>query len=76
MTRTMKIVTINIPDQYLDAVEILVGAGFYPSRSEAIRQALKSFIQSNAELDSNLQEFDRLKNEQIEKMTQYADYHG
>lgn len=43
----MKIVTINIPDQYLDAIEGLVNLGQYPSRSEVVRAALHRFFRSD-----------------------------
>lgn len=39
-----RICTINIPDQYLDCLESMVNLGFYPSRSEAIRAAIKQFL--------------------------------
>lgn len=41
----MKIVTINVPDSYLDAIDKLVGnGGLYPSRSELIRVAVREFL--------------------------------
>ncbi|MFW9989112.1 MAG: ribbon-helix-helix domain-containing protein [Candidatus Odinarchaeota archaeon] len=41
----MKIVTVNIPESYLDSIEKLVGEdGLYPSRSELIRVAVRDFL--------------------------------
>ncbi len=40
----MKIITINLPEKYLQAIQILNDMGVYPSRSEAIRIALQNFL--------------------------------
>jgi len=41
----MKIVTVNIPESYLGAINKLIGEnGFYPSRSELIRSAVREFL--------------------------------
>ncbi|MFX1313914.1 MAG: ribbon-helix-helix domain-containing protein [Promethearchaeota archaeon] len=41
----MKIVTVNIPESYLDSIERLIGEnGLYPSRSELIRCAVRDFL--------------------------------
>lgn len=40
----MKIITINLPEKYLDAIQTLINAKTYPSRSEAIRMALRNFL--------------------------------
>lgn len=40
----MKIITINLPEKYLDAIQTLNDLGAYPSRSEAIRVALHNFL--------------------------------
>jgi len=46
----LKIVTLNLPDQYLACIKVLVDLGFYPSRSEAIRQALKGFLSKESRI--------------------------
>ncbi len=43
MTR-MQIITINLPERYLQAIQSLQDIGIYPSRSEAIRTALREFL--------------------------------
>lgn len=41
----MKIVTINVPESYIDIMEYLTGEnGLYPSRSELIRCAVREFL--------------------------------
>lgn len=41
----MKIVTVNVPNSFLDAIEKLIGDnGLYPSRSELIRCAVREFL--------------------------------
>lgn len=40
----MKIITINLPEKYLAAIQILNERGMYPSRSEVIRIALHDFL--------------------------------
>ncbi len=41
----MKIVTVNVPESYIEAIEKLIGEnGLYPSRSELIRAAVREFL--------------------------------
>lgn len=49
-TGKMQIVTINIPDVFLYACEVLVQQGLYPSRSEAVRDALRRFLTHELEV--------------------------
>jgi Arc/MetJ-type ribon-helix-helix transcriptional regulator len=50
----MKIITINLPEKYLAAIQTLNDYGIYPSRSEAIRIALRDFLDKELELDQTL----------------------
>ena len=51
----MKIVTVNIPESYLDSIEKLVGEnGLYPSRSELIRVAVRDFLLRELKLADNI----------------------
>ncbi|MHA1719319.1 MAG: ribbon-helix-helix domain-containing protein [Promethearchaeota archaeon] len=63
----MKIVTINIPEQYLDCLETLVNLGYFPSRSEAVREALKQFLSKEANLVKEIEhdQFKILKTKQM-----------
>ncbi len=41
----MKIITVNLPIQYINTIKTLVGdSGLYPSRSELIRVAVRDFL--------------------------------
>lgn len=41
----LKIVTVNVPESYIEAINKLIGAdGLYPSRSELIRVAVREFL--------------------------------
>ena len=40
----MKLVTLNIPQAYLDGIEQLVEQEIYPNRSETIRIAIRDFL--------------------------------
>lgn len=39
-----KVITINVPEQYLECIQNLIDLDYFPSRSEAIRQSLKQFL--------------------------------
>lgn len=41
----MKIITVNLTDPQTKALAVLQQIGLYPSRSEAIRVALRDFLQ-------------------------------
>jgi antitoxin ParD1/3/4 len=40
----LKLVTLNIPQAYLDGIEQLVEQEIYPNRSETIRIAVRDFL--------------------------------
>lgn len=52
----MKIITINLPEKYLSAIQILNDLGIYPSRSEAIRNALKDFLEDELKMYEELED--------------------
>ncbi len=52
----MKIITINLPEKYLQAIQILNDMGVYPSRSEAIRNALREFLTKELKMFKDLDE--------------------
>ena len=54
MTR-MKIITINLPIQYLEAIQSLQDIGICPSRSEAIRTALREFLEDELKTFNDLE---------------------
>ncbi|TFF84041.1 MAG: ribbon-helix-helix protein, CopG family [Promethearchaeota archaeon] len=50
----MKIITINLPEKYLAAIQTLNDLGIYPSRSEAIRIALGDFLEDELKMYHDL----------------------
>lgn len=60
----MKIVTVNVPESYIDAIEKLIGEdGLYPSRSELIRCAVREFLLKELKMVKQIAKF---KDEPIE----------
>ncbi|MFX1273951.1 MAG: ribbon-helix-helix domain-containing protein [Promethearchaeota archaeon] len=54
----MKIVTVNVPESYINAISKLVGEnGLYPSRSELIRCAVRDFLLKELKLARNMQKW-------------------
>ena len=39
-----RVISVKIPEEYLEALDMLVSNGFYPSRVEAVRIAIKDFF--------------------------------
>lgn len=61
----MKIVTVNVPESYIDAINKLVGEdGIYPSRSELIRVAVREFLLKELRLAKNLPNYKTLEIEE------------
>jgi len=52
----LKIITINLPERYLAAIKSLNDLGIYPSRSEAIRIALKNFLSEELKMYQTLED--------------------
>ena len=50
--KTMKNITLNLPEQYLNGIKDLVDSGKYESRSDAVREAIRDLLP----LDSGLKE--------------------
>ena len=42
----MKLITVHIPEAYLDAINQLIAADAYPNRSEAIRVAIRDLLKN------------------------------
>lgn len=61
----IKIVTVNIPEEYLESIKRLVGeGGLYPSRSELIRCAVREFLIKEMK---NANEMIKYKEAEVEK---------
>jgi Arc/MetJ-type ribon-helix-helix transcriptional regulator len=46
MVMSMKVVTVHLPEAYLEAIDELVRKRLYPNRAEAIRMAVRDFIRN------------------------------
>ena len=53
---SMRIVTINVPNSYLDALQSLVDNGLYNSRSKLVRECLKEFLDKEIQFISDLRQ--------------------
>ncbi len=51
----MKIITINLPERYIQAIQSLQDMGICPSRSEAIRTALRNFLEEELKTFNDLE---------------------
>lgn len=54
----MKLITIFFPESYLEELDKLVENNFYPSRSEAVRFAVKDLIRLHQSFRKNENESD------------------
>lgn len=58
----MQRITIRLPEQQLKKIDLMVDFGDFPSASEAIRTAIREFIdQRNDKLLRNLQLMERME---------------
>ena len=63
----MKIVTVNVPESYIDAISKLIGRnGLYPSRSELIRCAVRDFLIKELKLANNLAKYSEVEIEDFD----------
>jgi Arc/MetJ-type ribon-helix-helix transcriptional regulator len=71
----MKVITAHIPIEDLDEIEALVGKeGFYASRSEALREAIKAFLIRRMQLIREIET--RESDSEIEKLKQKCKREG
>ena len=58
----MKIVTVNVPESYIDAINKLIGQnGLYPSRSELIRCAVRAFLIKELKLADDMAKYSEVE---------------
>jgi Arc/MetJ-type ribon-helix-helix transcriptional regulator len=64
----MKIVTVNVPESYIDAINKLIGQeGLYPSRSELIRCAVRDFLIKELKLANNIAKYQEVEIEDFDE---------
>lgn len=61
----MKLISLNIPENYLKLLEILVAERKFPNRSEAIRMAIRDLIKMEFRIDEAV---NKVKSEIINSM--------
>ena len=63
----MKIVTVNVPESYIDTINKLIGhKGLYPSRSELIRCAVRDFLIKELKLANNMAKYNEVEIEDFD----------
>jgi len=75
-TSMMKVVTCNLPEPFLSAIERLITEyGLYPSRSELIRVAVREFLIKEIKVLDKFQEYSEMNPEidQVPKRMQNID---
>ena len=62
----MRIVTVNIPESFLDAINKLIGGeGLYPSRSELIRCAVREFLLKELKMARNMAKYSETEFDEV-----------
>ncbi|KKM99490.1 hypothetical protein LCGC14_1147300, partial [marine sediment metagenome] len=63
----MKIVTVNVPESYLESIKRLIGeGGLYPSRSELIRCAVREFLIKELKNANEIIKYNEVEVEEID----------
>lgn len=57
----MKIITVNLSEPQVKALQVLQDLGMYPSRSEAIRVAIRDFLIEELEFGKPIEEVGKTK---------------
>lgn len=67
---SMRIATINIPDSYLESFESLIELGFFNSRSQIVREALREFLDKEQQFIEEMKtdNFKKIKAIQLKKV--------
>ncbi len=64
----MKIVTVNVPESYIEAINKLIGAnGLYPSRSELIRVAVREFLIKELKMAKKFVKYNEPENDDFDE---------
>ena len=50
----IKLISVNVPESYINVLEILVSEGKFPNRSEAIRVAIRDVIKTEYLIEESL----------------------
>jgi antitoxin ParD1/3/4 len=50
----IKLISVNLPESYLNILEMLVSQGVFPNRSEAIRVAIRDLIKTEYLIEESI----------------------
>ena len=51
----IKLISVNLPESYLNILEVLVAQGKFPNRSEAIRVSIRDLIKTEYLLEESVE---------------------
>lgn len=51
----IKLISVNLPESYLNLLEVLVAQGNFPNRSEAIRVAIRDLIKTEYLIEESIE---------------------
>ena len=51
----MKTITINLPEKYLTAIQVLIDLGKYPSRTEFVRKSIRECLEVDLNFSKDLE---------------------
>ncbi len=57
MVINFKLISLNLPEKYLDILEVLVAEGRFPNRSEAIRVGIRDLIKTEFLIEKSVDLF-------------------
>ena len=68
MKTAMRVVTINIPDSYLDSFKSLIKLDLYASRSQIVRESLKDFLDKELKFTEDIKEQNFLEIRDVKRL--------
>lgn len=66
----MKMITINLPEKYVEVLDAMVEKGLYPNRSEAIRMATYIFVKQNVDVLVSMMQLKGEDPAEVKKLTE------
>lgn len=50
----IKLISVNLPESYLNVIEVMVSEGKFPNRSEAIRVAIRDLVKTEYMIEETI----------------------
>ena len=65
---TIKLISVNLPEAYIKALELLVAEGKFPNRSEAIRVGIRELVKTEFLIEKSVKKrmYPQINEPQIE----------